>query len=41
MSGLIALAAMAIPEDNPPPLIGIRIASRSGTWLRNSTDIVP
>ena len=41
ISGLIVLAAIAIPEVIPPPLTGTNIASSCGTCFKNSTAIVP
>lgn len=41
ISGLIAFAAMAIPEIIPPPLAGTSMASKSGTCSRNSKAMVP
>ena len=40
-SGLMAFIAVAIPEDNPPPLIVTITASKSGTCSNNSRPIVP
>ena len=39
--GLIDFAAIAIPEINPPPPIGIIKQSRSGILSKNSIPIVP
>lgn len=41
ISGLMALAATAIPAAIPPPLTGTKMASNCGTWFKNSVAIVP